>query len=113
MSVEQARIITKVYRENPTLSVPLKRATALARSLTEMPISIDPEELIVGNRTPGIRAGVVFPEVGISWISRELNTIHSRPQDPFRVSEEDKKIFMNEIEPYWSGKTMKDHIYGT
>ncbi|MCP4314004.1 MAG: formate C-acetyltransferase/glycerol dehydratase family glycyl radical enzyme [Bacteroidetes bacterium] len=112
MSVEQARIITKVYRENPTLSVPLKRATALARSLTEMPISIDPEELIVGNRSPGIRAGVVFPEAGISWIARELNTIHSRPQDPFRVREADKKIFLNEIEPFWSGKTMEDRIYG-
>ena len=90
LSVEQARIITKVYRENPGLSLVLKRATALARSLAEMPVSIDPEELIVGNRTPGIRAGVVFPEAGISWIARELDTIHSRPQDPFQVREDDK-----------------------
>ena len=93
MSVEQARIITNVYRENPELSVPLKRATALASSLGEMSIYIDPEELIVGNRTPGIRAGVVFPEAGISWIANELDTIHSRPQDPFSVREEDKEIF--------------------
>ncbi len=113
MSVEQARIITRVYQENPGLSKPLKRAKALASSLTEMPISIDPEELIVGNRTPGIRAGVVFPEAGISWISKELDTLPSRSQDPFRVREADKKIFMEEIEPYWSGKTMEDYIYGT
>ncbi len=113
MSVEQARIITRVYQENPGLSLPFKRATALAASLTEMPISIDTEELIVGNRTPGIRAGVVFPEAGISWISKELDTLPSRPQDPFRVREADKKIFQEEIEPYWSGKTMEDHIYGT
>ncbi len=113
MSVEQARIITRVYRENPGLSVPLKRATALATSLREMTISIDPEELIVGNRTPGIRAGVVFPEAGISWIARELNTLHSRPQDPFRVREEDKTTFLNEIEPFWSGQTMEDQIYGS
>jgi len=112
MSVEQARIITRVYQQNPSLSIPLKRATSLSCSLTEMPISIDPEELIIGNRTPGIRAGVIFPEAGISWISRELDTLHSRPQDPFRVREEDKKIFLNEIEPFWSGKTMEDHIYG-
>ncbi len=112
MSVEQARIITRVYQENPALTIPIKRATALARSLTEMPLSVDPEELIVGNRTPGIRAGVVFPEAGISWITHELDTIHSRPQDPFRVREEDKKIFLDEIEPYWSGNTMEDHIYG-
>ena len=113
MSVEQARIITRVYQENPALSLPLKRAKALAASLIEMPISIDTEELVVGNRTPGIRAGVVFPEAGISWISKELDTLPSRPQDPFQVREADKKIFQEEIEPYWSGKTMEDHIYGT
>ena len=54
---------------------------------------------------------MVFPEAGISWIARELDTLHSRPQDPFRVRESDKKVFLEEIEPYWSGKTLEDHIY--
>ena len=111
MSVDQARIITRVYRENEKAPVSLKRAMALAASFREMPISLDPEELLVGNRTPEIRAGVVFPEAGISWIARELDTLPSRPQDPFRVRETDKKIFLEEIEPYWSGKTLEDHIY--
>ncbi len=75
------------------------------------PIHLDPQELLVGNRTPEIRAGVVFPEAGISWIARELDTLPTRPQDPFRVREADKKVFLEEIEPYWSGKTLEDHIY--
>ena len=61
MSVEQARIITRIYRENISSPSSQKRAKALAASLDEMPIALDPQELIVGNRTPGIRAGVVFP----------------------------------------------------
>lgn len=111
LSVEQARIITRIYRENEQDPVALKRAKALAASLLGMPITIDPEELIVGNRTPGIRAGVVFPEAGISWISRELDTLPDRPQDPFRVREADKSIFKKEIEPYWKGRSLEDHIY--
>lgn len=111
LSVDQARIITRIYQENETSSVSLKRARALAASLREMPISLDPQELFVGNRTPEIRAGVVFPEAGISWIARELETLPTRPQDPFQVREEDKKIFLEEIEPYWSGITLEDHIY--
>ncbi|MBW1902681.1 MAG: formate C-acetyltransferase/glycerol dehydratase family glycyl radical enzyme, partial [Deltaproteobacteria bacterium] len=112
MSVDQARIITRIYRENETSPVSLKRAKALAASLREMPISIDPQELLIGNRTPEIRAGVIFPEAGISWIARELDTLPTRPQDPFQVREPDKKVFLEEIEPYWSGNTLEDHIYG-
>jgi formate C-acetyltransferase len=112
MSVEQARIITRIYRENISSPSSQKRAKALAASLDEMPIALDPQELIVGNRTPGIRAGVVFPEAGISWIARELDSMPTRPQDPFRVREKDKQIFLEEIEPFWKGKTMEDYIYG-
>ncbi len=112
MSVDQARIITRVYRENEGSPVSLKRAMALAASLREMPLSIDPDELLVGNRTAEIRAGVVFPEAGISWIARELDSLPTRPQDPFQVRESDKKIFLEEIEPYWSGRSLEDHIYG-
>jgi pyruvate formate-lyase/glycerol dehydratase family glycyl radical enzyme len=112
MSVDQARIITRVYKENETSPVSQKRARALAASLREMPINLDPQELLVGNRTPEIRAGVIFPEAGISWIARELDSLPTRPQDPFRVRAANKKIFLEEIEPYWAGLTLEDHIYG-
>jgi formate C-acetyltransferase len=112
MSVDQARIITRIYREHESAPRSQKRAKALAASLREMPISMEPQEFLVGNRTPGIRAGVVFPEAGISWIARELDTLPTRPQDPFRVREADKRIFLEEIEPFWKGKTMEEYIYG-
>ncbi len=112
LSVDQARIITRIYRENEASPVSLKRARALAASLREMPISIDPQELLIGNRTPEIRAGVIFPEAGISWIAKELDSLPVRPQDPFQVRDSDKKIFLEEIEPFWSGNTLEDHIYG-
>ncbi|MEN8228348.1 MAG: formate C-acetyltransferase/glycerol dehydratase family glycyl radical enzyme [Bacteroidota bacterium] len=113
ISMEQARIITRIYRDNENLAVPIKRALALAQSLRDLTIHIDQEELIVGNRTPEIRAGVVFPEAGISWLSGELDTLSTRPQDPFRVDEADKKVFLEEIEPYWRERTLEDHIYAT
>ena len=110
LSIEQARIITRVYRENEGLPVPVKRALALAASLNEINISIDPEEIIVGNRTSDIRAGVVFPEAGISWLLEEIETLPYRQQDPFKVKEEDKIAFIDEIAPYWKGKTLEDDI---
>lgn len=111
LSIEQALIITRVYQENPDDPVIIKRAKALAASLHDMPLKIDPEELIAGNRTPGIRAGVVFPEAGISWLTNEIETLDSRPQDPFFVREEDIVHFRKYIEPFWKGLTLEDAIW--
>lgn len=111
LSVDQARIITRVYKENEGVHVALKRAEMLAKSLIEIPISIDPEELIVGNRTSGIRSGVVFPEAGVSWVENELETLPYRPQDPFRVKTEDAAFFITDILTYWKGRTLEDDIY--
>lgn len=111
LSIEQAKIITRIYKENEFLPVNLKRAKALAASLMEMPIAIDPEELIVGNRTPDIRAGVVFPEAGINWLVKEIDTLPDRSQDTFRVKPEDASCFIEETEPFWRGKTLEDDIY--
>jgi pyruvate formate-lyase/glycerol dehydratase family glycyl radical enzyme len=111
LSIEQAKIITRVYQEKQDLSIILKRAESLALALAEMPIAIDPEELIVGNRTPDIRAGVVFPEAGINWLKNELETLSHRPQDPFNVRPEDEVFFNKVLEPFWHGKTLEDDIY--
>ncbi len=92
----------------------VKRAKALAASLREIPGTNSIRmSLIVGNRTPGIRAGVVFPEAGVSWLAREIETIDSRPQDPFFVRDNDIDHFIDFIEPFWRGKTLEDDIYST
>jgi len=113
VSMEQAKIITGVYRESVNLPVILKRAESLARSLREIPITIDPEELIVGNRTPDIRAGVVFPEAGINWLGKELLTLPLRPQDPFEIKNEDITFFNEVIKPFWKDKSLEDDIYSS
>lgn len=109
-SIEQACIITRIYQENEDLSVPKKRALSLKAALEELEIGVEPEELIVGNRTKGVRYGVVFPESGCSWIDREFETLPTRPQDRFLVKEEEIKEFRETIYPYWKGKSMEDVI---
>jgi len=111
VSMEQARIITRIYRETEGEPLNIRRAKSLAAALREMPIRIDPGELIVGNRTPGVRAGVVFPEGGISWVNKELEMLSSRPQDRFEVHAEDISYFRDDLFPYWNGKTLEDAVH--
>jgi len=110
MSLEQARIITESYKENENDSKALQRAKSLAASLTQISIKIDPLEFIVGNRTSGVRGGVVFPEAGSSWINEEIETLPTRPQDRFNVNREDIIEFKESIYPFWQGKCLEDVI---
>ena len=100
VSIEQARIITRIYQENESLSIPKKRALSLKAALEELEIGVEKEELIVGNRTKGVRYGVVFPESGCSWVNKEFETLPTRPQDKFRIKKEDVKEFKEIIYPY-------------
>lgn len=110
VSIEQARIITRIYQENESLSIPKKRALSLKAALEELEIGVEKEELVVGNRTKGVRYGVVFPESGCSWVNKEFETLPTRPQDKFRIKKEDVKEFKEIIYPYWQDRSLEDVI---
>ena len=110
MSVEQARLVTESYQCHADEPRVLQRAHALAHTLNRIDIRIDPDELIVGNRTAGIRGGVVSPEAGLSWLAKEIDSLPNRPQDPFDVRQEDVVYFREVLEPFWRGKTLEDII---
>lgn len=110
LSIEQAVIVTDYYKKHPLESRILQRANSLKAVLEKLEITIDPQEPIVGNRTAGVRGGVVSPEAGISWINDELDTLSTRPQDKFNVKEADKAVFRDTILPFWQGKSLEDII---
>lgn len=107
-SIEQALIITETYKYNEEKPRIIQRALALKNALTDLKINVEPEEMIVGNRTAGVRYGVVFPESGSTWVDKEFETLPTRPQDKFNVREEDIKTFREVIKPYWTGKSLED-----
>ena len=110
VSIEQARIVTEVYHQTEGQPPCIRRARALQAALTRMSIRLEPEERIVGNRTPGVRAGVVFPETGASWVDREFETLSTRPQDRFQVRQADITEFRTKILPYWKGRSLEDQV---
>lgn len=107
-SIEQALIITDTYKKNEGQPRIIQRAKSLKAALEQIAISAEPEELIVGNRTAGVRYGVVFPESGSTWVDKEFETLPTRPQDRFNVHQEDIDTFRQVIKPYWKGKSLED-----
>ncbi len=110
LSLEQAALITESYRQNTGYSRAMNRALGLKASLEKISISISPDELLPGNRTAGVRDGVVFPEAGIEWLKTEIETLPEREQDRFQVKKQDTEYFYNELIPFWENRTLEDYI---
>lgn len=110
VSIDQAKIITQVFRQTEGEPRSIRRAKSFKACCEDIPIIIHPLELIIGNRTPEIRAGVIFPEAGIKWLEEEIENLPSREQDRFEVKKEDIQTFYKEIVPYWRGNTLEDKI---
>jgi len=106
--VERALSYTRAYKETENETTVIRRAKALKRVIEEKTITILPDELIVGTRGSKPRSAEITPETYWRWIEAEMDTVATRPQDPYDITEEQKKILKDEIFPYWKGKSMEE-----
>lgn len=110
ISLERALLYTASHKQTEGEPVMIRRAKATEWVLDHVQISIRDDELIAGNRTIKPRAGIVSPEMDPYWLLKELDQFPTRPQDRFNISEEDKRIYREELFPYWENRSMKDFI---
>lgn len=110
LSLERAII----YKDSMVRSVGepqiIRRARAFSDIADKMEIAVHPDELIIGGRTAIPRSGVASPEMGAQWLLNELDTLSGRSQDAFQVTEEQKKIYREQLYPFYSGHDMKTYI---
>jgi|Deesub1362A_J573_1020465.scaffolds.fasta_scaffold00008_142 formate C-acetyltransferase len=92
---------TKAFRENPGKPNIIRMAEGLRLVLENLPIVIRPDELIVGTFDEDIPIAVPRPEATGLNIMGELRNLGERHVNPIRVSEDDIRVFEEEIYPYW------------
>ena len=72
-------------------------------------------DLLVGNTAAFPRAAEVFPEFAVNWVEQELNGdpyfFDKRPGDPYQITEKTKRTLLEDVIPYWKGKTHEDYVY--
>ncbi|MBS5956095.1 MAG: choline trimethylamine-lyase [Clostridiales bacterium] len=109
ITTHRARAITKIAKENPGMPKIMLRAKCFRYCCETAPLVIQDNELIVGAPNGAPRAGAFSPDIAWRWMKDEIDTIGSRPQDPFYISDEDKKIMREELFPYWEGKSVDEY----
>jgi formate C-acetyltransferase len=112
LSPERAILMTEFYKSDLAnqVSSPVRRALALKYLLEKKSISINQGELIVGERGPAPKATSTYPEITTHSL-KDLEILNSRKKTSFSVSEKTKKLYQEEIIPFWKGKSIRDRIF--
>jgi choline trimethylamine-lyase len=105
MDLENAAILTRGFKDAEGQPLVLRKARAFRRQCQEKSVTIWDEELIVGCAGSKIRAGILNADTCWSVLNEELDTISTRPYDPFYLTEDDRSIFEEHIRPYWQGRS--------
>ena len=113
VSSERAELLTAFYQggEAARVSVPVGRALALRYIMEHRTICINEGELIVGERGPAPKATPTYPELCCHSL-QDLRVLATRERTPFEVSDQVRRVYEQEIIPFWSGRTIRDRLFG-
>ena len=109
ITTHRAKIVTQLAKENPGMPKAVLRGKAFRRNCETAPLVIQNHELIVGAPNGFPRAGAFSPDIAWRWMRDEIDTIGTRPQDPFYISDEDKRVMRDELFPFWAGKSVDEY----
>ena len=109
ITTHRARAVTKITKENPGMPKIELRAKCFRYCCETAPLVIQDNELIVGAPNGAPRAGAFSPDIAWRWMVDEIDTIGSRPQDPFYIADEDKRVMRDELFPFWEGKSVDEY----
>ncbi|MBR7151178.1 MAG: glycyl radical protein [Clostridia bacterium] len=107
IEADRALLLTQSYMATEGEPIVTRRAKAFKHILENIPVTIRPDELIVGSATVAPRSCQVFPEFSFSWLEDEFDTVETRSADPFHISEQTKKT-LRTVYQYWKGKTTSE-----
>ena len=108
IDTERAVSYTDTYKRMEAHEACIKRAQSLYDYISGKTVKIYEDELIIGTYGKQPRAALISPEICMSWVENELDTMSEREQDPYVIKDEDKIILKN-IADYWRGRTMEDY----
>jgi formate C-acetyltransferase len=110
ISTERAELITEFYKQTREFSTAVRRALAFNYLMENKTICINDDELIVGERGPAPKATPTYPELCCHSL-QDLDILDSREKVSFRVSNDARKVYRENVIPFWQGRSMRDIIF--
>ena len=110
IDVERAKYFTESFKESEGELLILRWSKALLHYAKNATVYIDENQLIVGRGGKEGRYGLLYPELDGDFLDEAIKELPKRESSPFDISKEDERIIIEEISPYWKGKTFHEDL---
>ena len=110
VDIERALYFTRSMKQTEGELLTLRWAKALKHVAENITVYITPDQLLAGRVGKLGRYGILYPEIDGDFYIEVMKDLPNRAKSPFRISDEDMKTLVEEIAPYWEGKTYHEHL---
>jgi pyruvate formate-lyase/glycerol dehydratase family glycyl radical enzyme len=112
ISAERATLLTEFYKtpEAKNSSYAVQHALAFKHIMENKAVVFNDGELIVGERGPAPKATPTYPEVCIHSL-QDLRYLNDRKKTAFASDEETRRLYTEEIIPFWQGRSQRERIF--
>ena len=110
IDVERARYFTESMKQTEGQLLTLRWAKALKHIAEKMTVYITEDQLLAGRAGKFGRYGILYPEIDGDFYTVVMKDLPNREKSPFQITGEEIDIIVNEIAPYWEGKTYHEHL---
>ena len=110
IDVERALYFTQSMKETEGQHLTLRWAKAMYNIARNISVYIDDDNLLCGRAGAQGRYGILYPELDGDFLDMAVKDLPNRENSPFTLTQEDADIIINEIAPYWKGKTYHEDL---
>lgn len=110
IDIERARYFTASMKETEGQHLMLRWAKALKHIAENITVYIDEDQLLVGRAGKQGRYGILYPELDGDFLDLAVEQLSQRVQSPFDIDPADARVVIEEIAPFWKGKTFHESL---
>lgn len=110
VDVQRGKLFTEVMKETEGQPLILRWAKAMMHVAKNIDVYIDEDQLLVGRAGTQGRYGILHPELDGDFLDMAVKQLETREVSPFVIEPEDADIIINEIAPFWKGKTFHESL---
>lgn len=110
IDIERALYFTQSMKETEGQPLVLRWAKALKHIAENMTVYVQDDQLLLGRAGCDGRYGILYPELDGDFLDIAVRDLPTRTQSPATITPEDAKVVIEEIAPFWKGKTFHEKL---
>jgi pyruvate formate-lyase/glycerol dehydratase family glycyl radical enzyme len=110
IDIERAKYFTESMRTTEGEALILRWAKAMKHIADNITVYIDDNQLLAGRAGVQGRYGILYPELDGDFLDMAIEDLPNRTESPFSINAEDARVVVEEIAPYWKGKTYHEAL---